>query len=160
MVEVKALRKEELVSRGRSALKAGRYRQAHELLTEFCDRQITEEAPIPANVLADYAVSLAHLGELKEAAEICFRALSVDRRNADAYAALSRVYMLGGSRRKAIEAMDRGFAISPRHPSLKAVQELIGTRRNPVIPFLSRDHRVNVLLGKIVERFRARRRVA
>jgi tetratricopeptide (TPR) repeat protein len=160
MVEAKALRKDELVSKGRGAFRAGRFRLAYELLSEFCDRQIAEEAPIPSNVLADYAVSMAHLGDHKEAAAVCFRAIAADRRNADAYAALARVYVLGGSRQKAIEAMERGFTIAPRHPSLKAVQEEIGVRRSPVIPFLSRDHRVNVLLGKIFDRFRQKRRVA
>jgi len=157
MVEVKALRKDELVSRGRSALKSGRYRLAHELLNEYCARQIAEEIPIPPAVLADYAVSMAQLGEVKEAGEVCFRALALDRRNADAYAALARIYMLAGSRRKAIEAMERGFAISPRHPAMKAVQQLIGVRRSPVIPFLSRDNRVNVLLGKLFDRLRPRK---
>lgn len=160
MADVKGLRKDELVSKGRGAVKMGRFRVAYELLSEYCDRQIAEEAAIPANVLADYAVSMAHLGDRKEAAEVCFKALAVDRRNADAYAALARIYMLGGSRRKAIEAMERGFAINPRHPSLKTVQELIGVRRSPVIPFLDRDHRVNVLLGKLFERLRQKRKVA
>jgi tetratricopeptide (TPR) repeat protein len=160
MVDAKDLRKEELVSKGRGAFKAGRFRLAYELLSEYCDRQIAEEVPIPGNVLADYAVAMARLGENKEAAAVCFRAITADRRNVDAYAALARIYMLTGSRRKAIEAMERGFTIAPRHPSLRAVQDEIGVRRSPVIPFLDRDHRVNVLLGKIFERFRQKRKVA
>jgi tetratricopeptide (TPR) repeat protein len=160
MADVKDLRSEELVNRGRGALRAGRFRLAYEMLNEYCDRQIAEEQPIRSPVLADYAVSMAHVGDIKEAAEVCFRALSVDRRNADAYAALARIYVLAGSRRKAIEAMERGFAVSPRHPALRSVQDEIGVRRNPVIPFLSRDSRVNMILGKIFDKFRQKRRVA
>ena len=103
MVDAKDLRKEELVSKGRGAFKAGRFRLAYELLSEYCDRQIAEEVPIPGNVLADYAVAMARLGENKEAAAVCFRAIIADRRNVDAYAALARIYMLGGSRRKKVK---------------------------------------------------------
>ena len=41
-----------------------------------------------------------------------------------------------------------------------AVREEIGVRRNPMIPFLPRDNRVNVVLGKIFERLRQRSKVA
>lgn len=160
MVDPKGLRKDELVSRGRVALKSGRHRVAHELFAEYCERQLAEEAPIPGPVLADYAVSVAYLGDLKEAAEICFRALALDRRNADAYSALARVYVLSGHRRKAIESLDRGFAIAPRHPGLRALRDEIGVRRNPMIPFLSRDNRFNILLGKVLGRLRPRGKVA
>jgi hypothetical protein len=115
MVEAKDLRDDELVRRGRTALKGRHYKIANELLGEYCDRQIHEETPIPGAVLADYALSVAYLGDLKEGAEVCLRAIALDRRNADAYAALTRIHVLGRSRRKAVEAMERGLAVSPRH---------------------------------------------
>jgi tetratricopeptide (TPR) repeat protein len=160
MVEANRLRKEELVSRGRSAMKSGRFRAAYDFFSEYCGRQMAEEAPIPGPILADYAVSMAHLGDHQEAAQVCLRAIAADRRNADAYAALARVYLLSGARRKAIEAMERGFTIAPRSHTLNIVREEIGVRRSPVIPFLSRENKLNVLLGKLMERLRQKRRVA
>lgn len=157
MVDTKELRDDDLMRRGRTALRGGHYKLANEYLGEYCDRRLREEAPIPGTVLADYALSVAYLGDLKEGAEVCHRALALDRRNADAYAALSRIHTLGRSRRKAVEALERGLAVSPRHAGLRALREEIGVRRPPAIPFLPRDHRWNVLLGKLFERLRPRR---
>jgi tetratricopeptide (TPR) repeat protein len=156
MVELADLRDDELARRGRAALKSGKHRAANEMLGEYCDRQLKEEHPISGGILADYALSVAYLGDHKEAAEVCFRALALDRRNADAYAALARIYTLGRSRRKAVEAMERGLAISPRHAGLNAMRDELGVRRQPFLPFLSRDHRWNVLLGRLIERFRSK----
>jgi hypothetical protein len=160
MVEPKDLRDDELMRQGRTALKGGRYKLAHELLGELCDRQLREEVPISGAVLADYALSVAYLGDLKEGAEVCHRALALDRRNADAYAALARIHALGRSRRKAVEALDRGLAVSPRHAGLQALRKELGVRRIPFIPFLPRDNRWNVMFGRLIERLRPRGRHA
>ena len=157
MVEAKDMRDDELVRRGRAALKGRHHKLANELLGEYCERRIREESPIPGAVLADYALSVAYLGDLKEGAEVCLRALALDRRNADAYAALARIHMLGRSRRKAVEALERGFAVSPRHAGLNSLRDELGVRRPPPLPFLPRDNRWNVALGKLFERFRSRR---
>ncbi len=156
MADLKSLRDDDLMRRGRTALRGGHYTLAHEFLGEFCDRRLRDDAPIPGSVLVDYALSVAYLGDLKEGAEVCHRALALDRRNADAYAALTRIHTLGKSRRKAVEALERGLAVSPRHAGLRALQEELGIRRPPPIPFLPRDHRWNVMLGKLMERLRPR----
>ena len=153
MRDLKDLLEDDLVRRGRAALKSGKYRAAHDLFAEYCDRQIQLEKPIAPALLADYAMSVAHCGDLKEAAEICFRALARDRRSPDVFLALARVYAMGNSRKKAIEAVDRGLAISPRHPGLLALRTDLGVRRSPPIPFLPRENRWNVWLGRMAGKY-------
>lgn len=160
MLDLKNLRDDDLVRRGRIALRAGKFGVANELFAEYCDRHIREEQPISGTLLADYALTVAHLGDPKEAAEICFGALAHERRNADIFAALARIYALSGSRKKAVDTIERGLAISPRHPGLLAFREELGVRRPPLIPFLARDNRWNVWLGRVFEKLGARGGVA
>jgi tetratricopeptide (TPR) repeat protein len=158
MRDLKDLLEDDLVRRGRAALKSGKYRAAQDLFAEYCDRQIQIEKPISPALLADYATSVAHCGDLKEAAEICFRALSRDRRSPDVFLALARVYSMGSSRKKAIDAVERGMALSPHHPGLVALRAELGVRRAPPIPFLPRDNRWNVWLGRVLDKYMPRRR--
>ena len=157
MRDLKDLLEDDLVRRGRAALKSGKYRAAHDLFAEYCDRQIQIEKPIAPALLADYALSVAHCGDLKEAAEICFRALSRDRRSPEVFLALARVYAMGNSRKKAIDAIDRGLAISPHHPGLLTFRAELGVRRAPPIPFLPRENRWNVWVGRMLDKYLARR---
>ena len=62
---------------------------------------------------------------------------------------MARVWMAGRSRRKAVEALEKGLALDPRHPGLKRLMAEMGTRKTPVIPFLHRDNPLNVSLGKM-----------
>lgn len=160
MVDLKELRDEDLARRGRMALRSGKYRIAHDFFVEYCDRQIQQERPISGGLLSDYALSVAYLGDLKEAAEICFRALARERRNPDVFLALARVYALGSSRKKAIDAIDRGLALSPHHPGLISLRAELGVRRPPPIPFLARENRWNVWLGRMMGRVKRGRVVA
>ncbi len=59
---------------------------------------------------------------------------------------------MGSARKKAIEAVDRGLALSPRHPGLLTMRAELGVRRSPPIPFLPRDNRWNVWLGRFLDR--------
>lgn len=154
MPELKELRDDDLARRGRMALRSGKHRIAHDFFVEFCDRQIRDEKPISSGLLADYALSVAYLGDLKEASEICFRALSGDRRNPEVFLALARVYAMGSSRKKAIDAIDRGLGLSPHHPGLIGLRAELGVRRMPPIPFLPRENRWNVWLGRMMGRVR------
>ncbi|MEO8432481.1 MAG: tetratricopeptide repeat protein [Acidobacteriota bacterium] len=151
-------RDDEVVRRARGALRIGKYELANQFFAEYCDRRIRDGLPIGGSLLADYALAVAHLGDLKEAAEMCFRALSSERRNPDVFAALARIYAMGSSRKKAIEAIERGLALSPHHPRLLDLRAELGVRRPPPIPFLPRDSRWNIWLGRAIGRLRPRAR--
>jgi hypothetical protein len=68
---------------------------------------------------------------------------------------MARVWMVGRSRRKAVEALEKGLALDPRHPGLLRLRAEFGTRRPPVISFLHRDNPLNVSLGKVRKRMAA-----
>lgn len=158
MVDVKGLADEELARRGRQALKSQLYREANHFLSEYCDRQMKQEKEIPATVLANYALAVGYCGQPREGIEICFRALSQERRNPEVYLSLARLYLLTQERKKAVEAVDRGLGISPNHRGLRQLREGMGVRHSPPLPFLPRNSTINVRLGKLMSKIESRRR--
>lgn len=148
MTEPKRMRATELLRLGRRALKARQFKAAHEFLSEYCERMVQEDTAVSPSALASYALAVGYMGDVKEGVEICFKALSAERRNADVYSSLARLHLLADSRRRAFEALQRGLAIDPEHRDLLQLHEELGVRQSPAIPFLSRDAPVNVRLGK------------
>jgi len=154
MVELERYDDEEILKRGRDALKLQRYPQAREFLSEYCNRQTKRDLSVPTGILASYALSLGHTHALKEGLELCLKAVSSDRRNPHIYWSLVQLYMLSGSRKKAIEALEVGLKVAPDHRGLKKLRDDLGVRKPPPIRFLSRDSIVNVKLGKALHKLR------
>ena len=75
MVEFDRFDDEELLKRGRDALKLQRYPQAREFLSEYCDRQTKRDLSVPTGILASYALALGHTKGLKEGLELCLKAV-------------------------------------------------------------------------------------
>jgi len=112
--------------------------------------QAVKESKLPPNALSTYGLCLAlHKGRVKEAAEFCTVAIEMEFFNAEHYMNLARVWMAGKARRKALEAIDRGLGVEPRHSGLHRLRVSFGLRKRPVVPFLPRDNPVNVALGKV-----------
>lgn len=68
----------------------------------------------------------------------------------------ARAHLALNQRVRAVQAIERGLATWPDHPGLRAARDALGLRRPPVIPFLSRNNLLNVLLGKIRHRWSQR----
>ena len=68
------------------------------------------------------------------------------------YEHLARLELLAGSRRSAIEAIQRGLQLAERDRELLALRASLGLRRPPPLGFLGRSHPINVLLGKVRHR--------
>jgi tetratricopeptide (TPR) repeat protein len=143
---------EELLRQGREALKLRRYVQASDLLSEYCERLTKQETPIAAGVLANYGLALGHTRRLKEGLDICLKALSYEPRNPHVYLNLAQLYILANSKKKAVEAIERGLRVSPDHRWLLQLREEMGIRKPPPIPFLSRNSAVNATLGKAIRK--------
>ncbi|HSS45015.1 MAG TPA: hypothetical protein VLO07_06705 [Thermoanaerobaculia bacterium] len=158
MLELGLLSDEKLVRMAREALQLRRYGRARELFLEYCERQYKLGKPPPASVLAAYGLVLGHMGQPKEGLDLCLKALSLNRRSADVYWGLAGLYALARSRRKAVDAIERGLSLSPGHPELTRLREEIGFRHTPPIPFLSRDSAINVRLGKAIHKRRRKRK--
>jgi tetratricopeptide (TPR) repeat protein len=154
MVELDRFDDEELLKRGRDALKLQRFAQAREFLSEYCNRQNKRDLSIPTGILASYALALGHTHGLKEGMELCLKALASDKRNPHIYWSLAQLYMLSGSRKKAIEAIEVGLRVTPDHRGLLKLREDLGVRRPPPIRFLSRNSLVNVKLGKALHKLK------
>ncbi|MGH9315740.1 MAG: tetratricopeptide repeat protein [Thermoanaerobaculia bacterium] len=157
MVDVGGYSDDQLVRDAREALRLRHYSRASGFYCEYCERQVKMAKPISPSVLAGYGLALGHTGRSKEGLEICFQALFVDRRNPDVYWGLADLYWLSRSRRKAIDAIDRGLSLSPGHPGLNRLRDEMGVRRSPPIPFLSRNSVVNMRLGKMIHKLRSTR---
>jgi Flp pilus assembly protein TadD len=154
MADWARLSDEELARRGRELVRRRQYALGHEILTEYCSRQVAQKRPIGASVMCAYGLAIGMTGDLHEGLETCQRALSVDRRNAEIWAAVGRLAMHAGIRKKAVEAVARGLALAPRNRDLLELRDVLGERRRPVVPFLARENVVNVRLGRVLHRLR------
>lgn len=108
------------------------------------------DTQIPASALSYYGLCLAlNKGRVREAAEFCQLAIQREFYGSEHYLNLARVWASGRSRRKAIEALDRGLAVDPNNSALRTYRVELGVRRTPVLPFLHRDNPLNVTLGRM-----------
>ena len=70
------------------------------------------------------------------------------------YWCLSQLHLLGGSRKEAIDAVERGFRAVPDNFLLLRLRKRLGVRQPPPIPFLDRHHGLNVRLGRLMHRIK------
>jgi hypothetical protein len=71
----------------------------------------------------------------------------------EAWLNLGRAYRALGHRVLAVRALERGRELDPAGEHLKEELQKLGTRRSPVVSFLSRSHPLNRILGRIRHRF-------
>jgi hypothetical protein len=65
---------------------------------------------------------------------------------------LARTYLLAGSVRRAIAALEYGLSLDPEHTGMLTLRLSLGMRRPPPISFLHRSHPLNRIVGKIRHR--------
>lgn len=149
---------EDLVQLGVAAARDGQYERGLIFLAEAYRHLGREHQRLSAPLLSHYGVCLAlHRGRIKEAAEFCTFGVEKDRFNPDAYLNMARVWLAGRSRRKAVDAVERGLALDRHHRGLLEIQKQIGVRHVPVLPFLHRDNPLNVSLGKMRAKMKAKK---
>lgn len=154
MADWQDLSDEELTRRGRVQLRHGRYALASELLAVYCSRMIAQDRAIGASILAGYGLAIGMTGDLEEGLATCQRALSTDRRNPDIWAALARLTLRSGDRKKALDAVAKGLRVAPRNKELLDLRRSLGVRQRPPVPFLDRDNPVNVRIGRVLKRLK------
>jgi hypothetical protein len=82
-----------------------------------------------------------------EAIEYCRISLSHDN-DPDHRANTAMVYLERRDRRRAVKHLYAGLQVEPRHARIHGILARIGARRRPVLRFLSRNHPLNVWLGR------------
>ena len=92
----------------------------------------------------------------REGLALCEHAVKVEFFQPENQLLLARTLLLNNNRRRAVEAIERGLKIDSDHQGLLQLQQEVGTRRAPVLGFLSRDNFLNVFLGRLRHGFNAR----
>jgi tetratricopeptide (TPR) repeat protein len=154
MADLNIYTDENLARKGRDFVRRGQFALANEFLSEYCARMMDQEKTIPPAVLAAYGLAVGMTTDLKEGIEICHRAINADRKNPEIYLNLARLHAQAGSRKKAVEAIERGLALSKNHRGLLDLLKDLGQRQSPPVPFLGRDNPLNVKLGRLLHRLR------
>jgi Flp pilus assembly protein TadD len=86
------------------------------------------------------------------AVELCEKALSLRRNEAQLYLNLAEVYLSAGQRDDAVAVLDKGLIYFGADARIKRARANLGKRRSPVLPFLDRGHILNRSLGKLRRR--------
>lgn len=94
-------------------------------------------------------------GQVKKGADLCFACLELEPDNPDHYLNLGKVHMVAGRKPDALGVLRQGMAVGGSKEIIDLLIQL-GTRKPPVLSFLSRDHLLNRVLGIILSRLRLR----
>lgn len=152
---------EDLVQMGITAARASSYERGLIFLAEAYHHLSRDQHRLSGPLLSYYGLCLAlHRGRIREAAEFCGLGVEKDRYNADVHHNMARVWMAGRSRRKAVESLERGLALDPKHTGLLLLRRELGARKTPVLPFLHRDNPLNISLGRLRARMKEQRKTA
>ena len=127
------------------------FRRALEL-----DRERNKRQP-DMRYLSYYGYSLAK-GKLSTSTAIqaCKTAVSRQKNDPLLFLNLGRVYVIAGKRSLAAEAFERALRLAPEDKTIRAELARVDRRGKPVIPGLSRDHGLNIWLGKLRANMRGR----
>jgi len=85
---------------------------------------------------------------IEEGLKLCRHSIKLEFYQVENYLNLARTCLLAQDRSGAVRAVRDGLKIDS-HPELLALQEELGIRGSPVLPFLGRANFLNQLLGRI-----------
>jgi Flp pilus assembly protein TadD len=134
----------ELFRKAEDSIKRNNFEQAEALLQETL--KIEPANPI---YLSHLGLCIGILGDPAKGEEICRQAIRLNKDESILYVNLGRVLISQGNRQAAWENFERAYKLD--NTSAPAALELskLGVRRKPVLPFLSRDHALNIYFGKL-----------
>ncbi|HHO69805.1 MAG TPA: hypothetical protein ENK12_12355 [Gammaproteobacteria bacterium] len=83
---------------------------------------------------------------------LCRHAAAREQGRAEVFVNLVLAELRFRHRRRAWEALSRGFQIDSGNPALHKLARKMGVRRRPLVPFLKREHPLNKWIGKATYR--------
>lgn len=143
--------------RARSAMRLTRDERFDDALELFEDaipgllRGDIGEKRTAAAAMSYYGLCLAIVRHrYREAVDYCKVSLKHSLVDPEHRLNLALVYLERGDRRRAVQALNAGLRLEPRHRGILRVYEGIGRRGRPVLPFLDRANPLNVWLGRLM----------
>jgi len=94
-------------------------------------------------------------GHLTRAFELCRSSMEHDPGNPEHYYYLSKVHQIAADNYQAIQTLREGM-LHGGSPDIEKSLQTLGTRKPPVLPFLSRSNSLNKYLGIIFARLKLR----
>ena len=133
------------VRAGILAVKAGDYLRGLNLLSQAYKNTRVNSA----EGLSFYGLALAIVEKkYRPAIDFCKKAIDLQFYNPDHYANACRVYLAAGMRKKAYDILQQGLRVMPEEEALVVLQNHLGQRARPTIPFLPRNNPLNQALGR------------
>ena len=87
-------------------------------------------------------------------AQLCDQALRLGGPDPERILNRARIHLALGQRDRVVQTVARGLERWPDDPGLRAARAALGTRHEPVLPFLSREHPWNRAMGRLRHRLR------
>lgn len=145
---------EDSFRQGMSAFEEGRGREAMAFFEAAIKLEKRFGARMPqARYLSHYGLCLGTvMRRRREGVRYCREAANLEAYNADIQCNLGRVLLAAGIRKEAYRAFIAGLKMDPGHAGIVRELKQMGIRRRPVLPFLARDNRLNIMLGRIRSR--------
>lgn len=117
----------------------------------------TAQARVPTG-LSYYGLCLAKVDKkFNLAIKSCEKAIQLQFYEAAHYLNLIDVYLMAGSRKKAVQTLEAAMARLPNDAEILAKREKMGYRNAPVFSSFHRDNFLNVFFGKLRSRMRRTR---
>jgi hypothetical protein len=138
-----------VAARGVALCREGDWDRGLQLLSGAAERR-TEGGELPGLVYGYLGYGVArYQRRIRDGLKLCEHAVKIQYYEPENHLHLARTRLLAGDRRAAVSSLARGLKLDPAHRGLRELREEIGVRRRPVIPFLSRDNFLNILLGRL-----------
>lgn len=90
-------------------------------------------------------------GAFGKALELCRTALEAAPRNSDLYLALGKVYLTAGRKGQALNVLRKGLKMGRNEEIIRVLHDL-GTRKEPILPSLSRENPINIYTGLLLNK--------
>jgi tetratricopeptide (TPR) repeat protein len=143
------------IKTARNYLRSGEHKAAYRILLEAVLHY--PEQPL---ILSYYGCLQAIVDRrYRSGIEACRKALALFKA-ADIYTAgivfpilylnLGRAYIAAGKKKDAIEALSKGQRYDKAHSEIKKELQLLGIRKKPAVPFLSRANPINKYIGMLL----------